>query len=205
MRGIRTSFCFLAITSSSMCLFGMPMPPETIAAHLQGLRAKHGVFAVLGNHDWYRRGGERVWRALESVGIRVLENRATPLPGSGGRIWLAGIADDTTRHPDPQGTFRDIPEGAAVVAMTHDPAVFPDIPDRAALTLAGHTHGGQVAVPFWGALFIPGRSPLRYAYGHVAENGKDLYVTSGIGTTGLPVRFNAPPEIVVLTLGAPPP
>jgi predicted MPP superfamily phosphohydrolase len=185
-------------------LFGTPMPPDTIASHLAGLRAKHGVFAVLGNHDWYD-GGKRVWRALENVGIRVLENSAVPLPGSEDRIWLAGIADDSTRHPHPAGTFRPIPEGAAVVALTHDPAIFPDIPARAALTVAGHTHGGQVSIPFWGALFIPGRSPLRYAYGHIAENANDLYVTSGIGTTALPVRFNAPPEIVVITLRAPPP
>jgi hypothetical protein len=185
-------------------LFGTPMPPETIARHLSGLRAKHGVFAVLGNHDWYE-DGERVWRAFESAGIPVLENHAVPLPGSDDRIWLAGIADDSTRHPDPAGTFRPIPVEAAVVALTHDPAVFPDVPARAALTLAGHTHGGQVAVPFWGALFIPGGSPLRYAYGHVAENGNDLYVTSGIGTTALPVRFNAPPEVVVITLRAPSP
>jgi predicted MPP superfamily phosphohydrolase len=185
--------------------FGKPMPPETIAGHLKGLRAKHGVYAVLGNHDWYPPGGERVWRSFEDAGIHVLENRAVPLPGSNERIWLAGIADDSTRDPDPYGTFRTIPAGAAVVAFTHDPAVFPDIPDRAALTLAGHTHGGQVAVPFWGALFIPSRAPLRYAYGHIAENGNDLYVTSGIGTTALPVRFNAPPEIVVITLQAPSP
>jgi predicted MPP superfamily phosphohydrolase len=185
-------------------LFGTPMPPETIAGHLGGLRAKHGVFAVLGNHDWYE-DGQRVWRAFESAGIPVLENRAVPLPGSGDGIWLAGIADDSTRHPDPRGTFQPIPADAAVVALAHDPAVFPDVPARAALTLAGHTHGGQVSIPFWGALFIPGRSPLRYAYGHVAENGNDLYVTSGIGTTALPVRFNAPPEIVVITLRAPSP
>jgi predicted MPP superfamily phosphohydrolase len=185
-------------------LLGTPMPPDTIASHLAGLRAKHGVFAVLGNHDWYD-GGKRVWRALENVGIRVLENSAVPLLGSEDRVWLAGIADDSTRHPHPAGTFKPIPDGAAVVALTHDPAVFPDIPARAALTVAGHTHGGQVSIPFWGALFIPGRSPLRYAYGHIAENGNDLYVTSGIGTTALPVRFNAPPEIVVITLRAPSP
>jgi uncharacterized protein len=185
-------------------LFGTPMPPETIASHLSGLRAKHGVFAVLGNHDWYD-DGKRVWRAFESAGISVLENSAVPLPGSDGRIWLAGIADDSTRHPDPAGTFQPIPLGAAVVALTHDPAVFPDIPAQAALTLAGHTHGGQVSIPLWGALFIPGRSPLRYAYGRVTENGNDLFVTSGIGTTALPVRFNAPPEIAVIMLSAPSP
>jgi uncharacterized protein len=184
-------------------LFGTPMPPETIASHLGGLRAKHGVYAVLGNHDWYD-DGKRVWRALEGVGIRVLENQAVPLPDSNDRIWLAGIADDSTRRPAPRQTFRAIPGDAAVVTLAHDPAVFSDVPERTALILAGHTHGGQVSLPFFGAIFTPGRSPLRYAKGHIAENSKDLYVTSGVGTSILPVRFNVAPEFVVVTLRAPP-
>jgi len=182
---------------------GRPMRPETIARHLGQLKARHGVFAVLGNHEWYG-DGEHVWRALEAVGIRVLENQAAPLPGSGGRVWLAGIADDGTRISDVPGTLRAIPKDATVIAITHDPAVFRGIPSRVALTLAGHTHGGQVVLPLWGPLGFPGGAPLRYARGHIREDGRDLFVTSGIGTSLLPVRFGVLPEIVVLTLASPP-
>jgi uncharacterized protein len=185
-------------------LFGTPMPPDTIASHLGGLRAKHGVFAVLGNHDWYD-GGKRVWRALENSASGCSKTARCrcrdPRTGSGSPTL------PTTRRGIPirREPFDPFPRGQLSWRSRTTPAVFPDVPARAALTVAGHTHGGQVSIPFWGALFIPGRSPLRYAYGHIAENGNDLYVTSGIGTTALPVRFNAPPEIVVITLRAPTP
>ena len=182
-------------------LLGQPMAPEVVAQHLGRLRAPLGVYAVLGNHDWTY-DGERVWRALEQVGIVVLENRAVPLPGLS--IWVAGLADDTTRKPDPERAFAAIPDDAAVIALAHDPALFSETAPRAALTLAGHTHGGQVALPLIGPLYIPTRAPLRYAYGHIREGGADLYVTSGIGTTVIPVRFNMPPEVAVITLHADP-
>jgi predicted MPP superfamily phosphohydrolase len=184
-------------------LFGTPMPPETIAGHLAGLRAKHGVFAVLGNHDWYD-DGKRVWRAFESAGISVLENSAVPLPGR--RQDLAGRhrrrLDATSRSGRNLSTLS---RGGRCRGANARPC-----------RLSGHTGAGrpddgrshtwgQVSIPFWGALFIPGRSPLRYAHGRVTENGNDLYVTSGIGTTALPVRFNVPPEIAVITLSAPSP
>lgn len=181
---------------------GRPMPPEIIARHLGQLKARHGVFAVLGNHEWYG-DGERVWRALEAVGIRVLENEAAPLPGFEGRVWVAGIADDSTRVPDVPGTLRAVPDAAAVIALTHDPAIFSEIPTRVALTLAGHTHGGQVSLPFWGPVGFPGRAPLRYVRGHIQEEGRHLFVSSGIGTSLLPIRFNVPPEIDVVTLTSP--
>lgn len=174
---------------------------DDVARHLARLRAPQGVYAVLGNHDWYA-GGLPMWRALEAVGIPVLENRALPLPG--GRIWIAGIADDTTRSPDPLAAVAPVPEQAAVIALAHDPAVFAQVPDRVALTLAGHTHGGQVVPPLIGPLFNASRAPLRHSYGHVHEDGKDLFVSAGIGTSMAPVRFNAPPEIVFIRLGRPP-
>jgi uncharacterized protein len=183
-------------------VLGKPMSPEEIARHLASLHAPLGVFAVLGNHDWDA-GGDVVRRALEDVGIVVLDNHAVPLSGTADRVWLAGIADDSTRRPDPRVTFATIPDGVTVITLTHDPGIFPEVPARSALTLAGHTHGGQVAVPFFGALYVPGRAPLRYARGHIHEKGEDLFVSSGIGTSMVPMRFAVPPEIVLLTLRAP--
>jgi predicted MPP superfamily phosphohydrolase len=84
--------------------------------------------------------------------------------------------------------------------LTHNPDVFPEIPDRISLTLAGHTHGGQVNLPIIGRLVVPSQFGQRYAYGLVEENGRKLFVTSGIGTSILPVRFRVPPEVALLTL-----
>ncbi len=86
--------------------------------------------------------------------------------------------------------------------LTHNPDVFPDIPSRVSLTLAGHTHGGQVNFPFVGRPVVPSKFGQRYATGHITENERHLFVTNGIGTSIIPVRFRVPPEIVVLTLQA---
>lgn len=183
---------------------GRPMPARAIAERLAPLRARHGVFSVLGNHDWLG-DGQGLWHALEAVGIRVLENGAARLPGladtaGGDGVWIAGLADDSTRVPDVTAALADVPATAPLIVIAHDPAVFAEIPPRAALILAGHTHGGQVALPLAGPLYIPGRAPLRHAHGLIAEDGRQMLVTSGIGTSLLPMRFLVPPEIVFITL-----
>ena len=183
-------------------LLGSFVQPEPIARSLAALRARHGVFAVLGNHDWWY-DGPRIRLALESAGIIVLESEAAARDLPDGRIWIAGLADDTTRLPNPRRTLAAVPTDEPVIVLAHDPAVFFDVPARAVATLAGHMHGGQVYLPLLGALITPGRAPARFAYGHIREDGKDLYVTAGLGTSILPVRFNMPPEIVILTISSP--
>lgn len=180
-------------------LFGRFVAPEATARVLGRWRARHGIFAVLGNHDWWL-DGMRVGNALRRAGIRVLENQATPLDLPGGRIWLAGIADDTTRMPNVVGTLAPIPDADPVIVITHDPAIFPDVPVRPVMTLAGHMHGGQVYLPWIGALIVPGRAPRRHAHGLIEEGGKTMYVTSGVGTSIIPVRLNMPPEIAAITI-----
>ncbi len=186
-------------------IHGVPLgefvPPDAFAPLLAKLRAKHGVYAVLGNHDWWYNGGE-IRRALEQAGIGVLENEAVAIERGGSRVWIAGIADDVTRVPDPVGTVAGIAVGDPVILAAHNPAVFLDTPGRVAITLAGHSHGGQIFVPWLGAIVTPGRAPRRYDYGHIREFGRDLMITSGIGTSILPVRLNMPPEIVFLTIGS---
>jgi uncharacterized protein len=169
------------------------------ARRLAALRAPQGVFAVLGNHDWWD-DGERITRLLQAAGITVLEEQSVLTHGA----WIAGIADDTTRRPDPVAAVFRVPTGDPVIVITHDPAVFVDVPDRVALTLAAHMHGGQVYLPFVGALVTPGRAPRRWAWGHIREHDRDMVVTAGIGTSIVPIRFNMTPEILVVTLSAAP-
>jgi len=178
-------------------LGGTQVAPEDFAADLAGLHARLGVFATLGNHDWHF-DGPRVRRALEQVGIRVLENEALELPASG--LWLAGIGDDMTGHAEPAAAFAAVPTGADVIAMLHDPANAPALPASTRVALAGHTHGGQVRLPFVGALIVPGRSAREDAYGWIPGSAVPTWVSSGVGTSILPIRFNCPPEFVVLRL-----
>jgi predicted MPP superfamily phosphohydrolase len=176
-------------------IWGGRIPPELIARALGALRAPLGTFAVLGNHDW-KQAGDDMWRALANAGIEVLENRAHQVGG----FHVAGLADLRERRPDLPTALAGVPPDAPVILLSHDPDVFPFVPGRVALTLSGHLHGGQVAIPLVRRPAIPSRYGERYARGHVVEDGRHLYVTSGLGTSGLPLRFLAPPEIVVLEL-----
>jgi predicted MPP superfamily phosphohydrolase len=174
--------------------------PEIIAGILKDLRARFGVYAVLGNHDWGY-DGYRVRKALESTGvIKVLENEVTQININGESLWLAGLVDKWTRIQDVDGTLRKIPPGQTIIALTHNPDIFPTIPPSVSLTLAGHTHGGQVNLPFVGRLIVPSDYGQKYAAGLIVEQGKSLFVTTGIGTSIFPVRFRVPPEIAILTL-----
>jgi len=181
--------------------FGGRLTPEQVAGELAALRAPLGRYAVLGNHDW-RTFGVRAWTALESAGIPVLENASVAVETRGRRLHVAGLADMRWRRPDVARALRDIPSGEPVVLLAHDPDLFPEVPERVALTLAGHTHGGQIAIPLLRRLIVPSRHGERYVSGHVAEHGRHLYVTTGLGTSGAPLRLHAPPELVVLELRA---
>lgn len=178
---------------------GKFVSPEEIADHLRPLHAPRGVFAVLGNHDWWL-GAPRVASALESAGVHVIDDRAVRM----NEFWLAGVSDLWEGPHDLARALAPIQDDAPVVLITHNPDLFPQVPNRVCLTLAGHTHGGQVALPLIGRPIVPSRYKQRYAIGHVHERGTDLFVTSGVGTSIVPVRFRVPPEVVFLTIsGAP--
>jgi predicted MPP superfamily phosphohydrolase len=183
---------------------GRFVPPEDLARELAALRARHGVVSVLGNHDaWF--DAPRVRRAFEAAGLRPLENASVPIDVRGHTVWVAGLADLWTGRPDVQAALADVPAGAPVIVLTHNPDVFPTIPSRVSLTLAGHTHGGQVAIPLLGRPIVPSRYGQRYAFGLVREDDRLLYVTPGLGTSIIPVRLGVPPEISVLRIVARPP
>jgi predicted MPP superfamily phosphohydrolase len=173
--------------------------PETFAHLLKEFRAPLGVYSVLGNHDWWY-DGARVRHALEANGIKVLENETAKLDVRGTTLWLAGFADLWTRTPRVHETTEEIPQNETIIALTHNPDIFPRLPQRVALMIAGHTHGAQIRLPFIGPIVQPSRVSPAYTRGHVFENGHHLFVTTGIGTSIAPVRFGVPPEIVLLTL-----
>ena len=170
--------------------------PEDVAVALAALRAQLGVYAVLGNHD-RAFGAERVAAALRSHGVEVLEDDARRLDA---RLWLAGVGGARREPRDPQAALDEVPDGAPVILLAHEPDLFPRVPERVSLTVAGHTHGGQVALPGLRGRWIPSRFGERYAGGHVVEGGRHLYITTGVGTSRWPVRLGAPPEVVLLRL-----
>lgn len=183
-------------------LGGRKIAPERWARILTGLRAREGVYAVLGNHDWYF-DGPRIRAALETYGkVEVLEDASTAARRGRFPVWLAGISDFVEAEHDVAKALADVPTKVPVVAITHNPDVFPTIPPRVALTLAGHTHGGQIRLPVLGALHTASRYGQRYTKGHVTEGGRHLFVTSGVGLSALPLRLGTPPEIVILRLRA---
>lgn len=174
-----------------------------LTAGLGRLHARHGVYAVLGNHDNAEPYGT-VRRALEAAGIRVLDNQAAEVPlGPGRALWIAGIGDAWTSLVDIPGTFARIPPEAPVIALTHHPDIFPDLPaGRVGLGVAGHMHDGQVRLPLYGPPYVPSKYGTRYLHGHVVENGTDFFVSAGLGMSILPLRFLAPPEIAMLRVAA---
>jgi predicted MPP superfamily phosphohydrolase len=178
---------------------GTFVPPESIARELSGLTAPLGVVAVLGNHDWWF-DGERVRRALTAQGIKVLVDANLKLTYKDHSFWLMGLDDLWTRGNHLQSTIAAIRDNEPILALSHNPDIFPDIPQRVSLTLAGHTHGGQVNLPLIGRPVVPSKFGQRFAYGLVEERGRKLFVTGGIGTSIIPVRFRVKPEVVVLSL-----
>jgi uncharacterized protein len=173
--------------------------PEVTAGVLKDLRAPLGVYAVLGNHDWWY-NGEKVGRAFEDVGIRVLENDVAEMKWRDQSFWLVGFADIWTRRLQIKETIAKVPAGAPIIGLTHNPDLFPRVPQMVPLLLAAHTHGGQVNLPLVGTPIVPSHFGSKYTAGHIFENGHHLFVTTGIGTSILPVRFRVTPEIVILTI-----
>jgi predicted MPP superfamily phosphohydrolase len=186
-----------------------PVPAPVWAAELSRLKAPLGVHAILGNHDWWFHLAE-IRLALKRVGIPVMENDAVLLGGAGARFWLAGIGDQLA-FPLGHGRFRgadDLPATMAkivsdepVILMVHEPDIFTKVPDRVSITLAGHTHGGQIRVPFLWPAFVPSQYGARFAYGHIVEGGRNLIVSGGLGTSVVPMRIGVPPEILQIELG----
>jgi predicted MPP superfamily phosphohydrolase len=188
------------------------------AKALTGLKAPLGVHAILGNHDWWgdreaqkRRAGPCLYgEALKAAGFPVYENDGVRLEHQGKPFWLLGLADQIAFYDGPSrftglddlaGTLAKVTDDAPVILMIHEPDAFTQVPARVALTLAGHTHGGQVRL-FGYSPVVPSAHGNRFAYGHVVEDERHLIVSGGLGCSILPIRFGVPPEINLIELGA---
>jgi hypothetical protein len=186
------------------------VPHSAWAAELARLKARLGVYAILGNHDWWIDiAGVR--GALAAVRIPVLENDAVLLNDGSRRFWLAGLGDQLAYWLGPSrfrgvddlpGTLAKIATEDPVILLVHEPDIFTRVPPRVALTLAGHTHGGQIKLPFIPPLWAPSQYGARYAYGHIVERDRHMIVSGGLGCSKVPLRLGVPPEIVRVTLGA---
>lgn len=205
---------------SGMRMVFRSLPNDELAAALSHFSAPLGVHAILGNHDWWEdeaaqfRGGgpTAIGEAMKNVGISVFENDVLRLEKDGQPFWLAGLADQWALFPnkgltrgrhvgldDLDGTLAKIDDDAPVILMAHEPDIFPRVPDRVALTLSGHTHGGQIRLAGYSPV-VPSKYGNKYAYGHIQENGRDLLVSGGLGCSMIPVRFGVPPEINLIEL-----
>src|SRR5579863_3445673 len=196
--------------TASYLIANTKIPYRDWSAELARLSAPLGTWAILGNHDWWH-DVAKVRQALADAHIPVLENNAVMLGGEGRRFWLAGLGDQIAfrvgRHQfrgvdDLPATLAEVKTDDPVLLLVHEPDIFPSIRARVALTLAGHTHGGQIRVPLIWPAFVPSQYGTRFAYGHIVEQGRHLIVSGGLGTSVIPARLGVPPEIVRLDLGA---
>jgi len=172
---------------------------EPVAEILSGIRSRHGTLAVLGNHD-FRVGAEYVANALEARDIPVLRNRNTKVRRRGQWLYVAGI-DDWYYRPDLTQALRGIPRKSATILLSHNPSIIRAAArEHVPLVLSGHTHGGQVNLPLLGNIW--GRSPeqLRFKVGWARMGETQIYVSRGIGTIVVPVRFRCPAEIAHIKL-----
>ena len=168
---------------------------KDLAALLSQCRSRLGSFAVFGNHDRWA-GGMPVYKALKDQEIRILMNQSYTLPGEDS-VYLTGLDSFWAGKPD-VNLFARSPVHSRHILLVHEPDSFAHLNDpRIKLQISGHTHGGQVRAPLYGAIVLPkwGRT---YEAGLYTQNGRSLYVNRGIGTLFPHVRFNCPPEITLL-------
>lgn len=166
------------------------------------LRAKHGIFAVMGNHDGWTGDSATIRRRFEKTGISFLINRNSQISIGGDILAVAGTDFVWKGEPDPARTLKGIGKNTPILALVHEPDYFDTMTAHREILLqvSGHTHGGQCRVPLLGLAPIKVKYGEKYVYGEFSRGNSRLFVTRGVGMTGLRVRFSCPPELAVLTL-----
>ena len=191
----------LVVVTGDMVTSGVAFH-EDIAQLVGELRAKDGTYVIMGNHDYFGEG-EPLVSLLRGRGAHVLRNQGVVLERNGGRLYLAGMDDTWTKRANLDASLAARPEGVPTVLLAHDPDRFPHAVKRnVEVVLSGHTHGGQIAVPFLGRLINASKLAHRYHIGIYEEGDSTLYVHPGLGTTGPPMRLGVAPVIALIKLRA---
>jgi predicted MPP superfamily phosphohydrolase len=191
----------LAVVTGDLVTSGTEYHAD-IAEVVAELRAKHGVYVSMGNHDYFGEG-EPLVSMLRERGVRVLRNEGTAIERDGAHFWLAAIDDVWTRRDDMDRALDGRPAGAPTVLLAHDPVRFDAAAERGVeLVLSGHTHGGQVAMPFLSRAVSLSSLAHKYNVGFYRSGRSTLYVHPGLGTTGPPMRLGAAPEVTILVMRA---
>ena len=202
------AFARLATLDADLVIHGGDLATSNVREVLHheeavaGLTGRLGAFAVYGNHDHYTGDVAGVSQFLASCGVRVLNNDAIAVSRGGARIALAGIDDWNIGRPDLDNALATagvVAPDAPVVLISHNPDAFPEAAARGvALTLSGHTHGGQVRIP--GCPVLVKMSRYRLDEGRYEHNGSQIVVSRGLGVCGIPIRLACAPEAVLVTL-----
>ena len=191
----------------------LKMDLRTMADKLSGIQSKYGVYVVMGNHDYWF-GENDVKKELTRIGYKTLDNEIAFVEINGQKIRLLGLKEHLKISSwrefskEVKKLIETNEQTGDIIVLEHSPDVLPMITgdklvsNDLKLMIAGHTHGGQVWFPVIGSLVVPSSYGQRYASGHIKDNGLDMFVTTGIGTSILPIRFLVPPEIAVLTIYA---
>ncbi len=170
-----------------------------IVEQLKKLSPAIGTYAILGNHDF--KPENTVKPIYQQSKIPLLVDEYIEIKSKDRNFYIAGLNDKWGHNSEKEisNLISKIPKGKAVILLAHNPDVFPKVPNRVNLTISGHTHGGQIYLPFFGGLFIPSEYNQRFVKGYIVENNKRFYVSSGIGNAA-PFRLGNIPEINILTL-----
>lgn len=183
-------FDALSITNSNIST-------DELSSNLKNFKAEYGVYAIMGNHDYEPQGVVR--ELLKKSEIPLLENQNLYLNIRGKHLKISGFKDLWHYKLNPEKIIGTTPSDVPIIVMSHNPDSFVEIPERVSLTLSGHTHGGEIILPFAGSFTIPSKYGQRFRKGYIVENNKHLYVTGGVASASR-LRFCNPPEIVFLKL-----
>ncbi len=191
----------LVVVTGDMVTSGVAFH-EDIAQLVGELRAKDGTYVIMGNHDYFGEG-EPLVSLLRGRDVHVLRNQGVTFERDGARLFLAGIDDTWTKRANLELALAERPAGVPTVLLAHDPERFGSAVERKVdVVLSGHTHGGQVALPFLGRLVNASKLAHEFHIGIYRRGDSTLYVHGGLGTTGPPIRLGVAPSIALIRLRA---
>jgi predicted MPP superfamily phosphohydrolase len=191
----------LVVVTGDMVTSGVAFH-EDIAELVGGLRARDGTYVIMGNHDYFGEG-EPLVSLLRGTGAHVLRNQGVVLERDGARLFLAGMDDTWTKRANLDASLEGRPAGVPTVLLAHDPDRFPHAVSRnVEVVLSGHTHGGQIAMPFLARFINASKLAHRYHVGLYEDGDSTLYVHPGLGTTGPPMRLGVAPVLALIKLRA---